>query len=36
MGADNVVTDSDMELQPLVTHTAAWPFCFQLVMQIIF
>ena len=27
MGVDYVVIGFDMEVQPLVTHNAAWPFC---------
>ena len=27
MGVDYVVIGSDMEVQPLVTHNAAWPLC---------
>ena len=27
MGVDYVVIGFDMEVQPLVTHSAAWPFC---------
>ena len=27
IGLDYVVIGSDMEVQPLVTHNAAWPLC---------
>ena len=27
MGVDYVVIGFDMEVQPLITHNAAWPFC---------
>ena len=27
MGVDYVVIGFDMEIQPLVTHNAAWPLC---------
>ena len=27
MGVDYVVIGFDVEVQPLVTHTAAWPLC---------
>ena len=27
MGVDYVVIGFDMEVQPLVTHNAAWPLC---------
>ena len=27
MGIDYVEIDFDMEVQPLVTHNAAWPLC---------
>ena len=27
MGVDYVIIGFDMEIQPLVTHNAAWPLC---------
>ena len=31
MGVDYVVIGFDIEVQPLVTHNAAWPFCMSAV-----